>query len=656
MRNLFKPIAAIAMLLIALSCKKDEVEINVAPTSVTNINAELISDTMVRITWDPSTDENKDPIQYELIVNTRIKAQNINATSFDLDITEFLPSQNRKSGKNGTKGFTAKDSGLELVLGIEVKAYDDQKTFSNATVIKTILVNRPPGDFDFVNIYFDTVYYNSIEISWSKAIDKDDDDVTYTVYLNDIVLTENYKIVSTNEYGFFYYNSSFASLVNEPMTIKIIASDGSTTTTEISETFDFNATDVDLGTVTIPYSESFNYTISAEEPDNKISYIFTITEETAYKIQSPENYFTFRDASSTNSSYYNNQIQGANLQPGTYYIELINNNYPTNSTSGTLIIQLADASMTDEDLTVLETPSSTDIAFDLTNELDGFIIYSFEILEETGYYITSNSNNYVLLTDTNGNPLGGYSNTLKGTNLSPGTYELKLETYYYYSDLIGNLNIVLSDPTTTDQSLGILDAPSLIETTIQLSATEPDNKIGYSFEITRETGYTISLSNNYNAYINLIDANGNYINNGSSSLKGSALPIGNYTLEIEYYSYDGQDYSDTLSINLTDFDATDITLGVLTLPYSESMNYTILANEPDGVVAYEFEITENTSSYFFSIDSTNYITLKKDGGFIKSGYQSMSGETLTPGVYSVEISNSNYYNNSSGVFYISLAN
>ena len=188
--------------MLLLSCGKDEEDINLPPDEVTNIQATVLSGTMVRISWNAATDKNEDEISYEVVVNEKIISKNIQETSIELDIEQFIPnrSTSSKSSKNGIKSFTGK-SGLDVVLGIEIKAYDQEGGFSSESVIKNLSINRAPEEFSFANIYFDIDGFNYLEVTWTPAIDKDGDKVTYSVYLNELELAKDISIESSNQFG-----------------------------------------------------------------------------------------------------------------------------------------------------------------------------------------------------------------------------------------------------------------------------------------------------------------------------------------------------------------------------------------------------------------------------------------------------------------------
>src|SRR5690606_12592285 len=120
-----------------ISCNKEDdstpppVEENVPPSKVKNITAEVISGTMVLISWDAATDENEDPVTYDLVVNDISMKEGFTETSVELDAAQFINS-NEASKKISKKKLSEMLNrfGTELALGIQIKAYDDNNSFS----------------------------------------------------------------------------------------------------------------------------------------------------------------------------------------------------------------------------------------------------------------------------------------------------------------------------------------------------------------------------------------------------------------------------------------------------------------------------------------------------------------------------------------------
>lgn len=638
--------------LILLACSKDEEDINLPPDEVTNIQAQVLSGTMVRITWNAAKDKNNDQISYEVVVNEKVISKNIQDTSVELDIEQFIPNRSTsgKSAKNGTKGFTGK-LGLEVVLGIEIKAYDQEGGFSSESIIKNLSINRAPEEFEFANIYFDIDNFNFLEVSWTPAIDKDGDKVTYSVFLNDLELAKNMSIEPGYTFGYVYYYNSYMDLAEGEIIIKVIAKDTSGEEKEISRSYKFKETDIDLGTLSLPYSATLDYFIDSDEPDDRISLKFTISEEQGYLFSVDTDYLSLALKNSNKYvSNYNQKINGGGLAPGSYSLELINNYYNTNDASGKLTMLIKNATETDIDLGLLETPSEGSFDYDLSSEIDQKVNFLFQTAQMSGYIFNNTGSLDFALYDINGDFY--YSNYtsyygLRGSDLPPGSY--RLEVFSYYGDQQGQINYEFKDAKASDQELGVLQAKSSNEISFAFD-NEPDFKVAYNFQVTQKTGY--SFYTNSNLQFTLLDANG-YALNGNSyrRMNGKELLPGTYSLEL----YSIEQISGTMILQFDDPTVGDIDLGVLEIPFAQSYNLAFDLNNVDDIIAFSLELSE-TSNYSFSFSSGINIELKDaNGNYITYGYASLSGENLPAGKYILEIKNSDYYystNTISGTLFI----
>ncbi|SEK76009.1 hypothetical protein SAMN04487910_1047 [Aquimarina amphilecti] len=624
----------VCLIAVISSCGSDDDAIgNLPPMEVSNIEAEVIEGTLVRISWTEAEDVNNDELSYDVVINDRVVADKTSELSTEFNVASLLANRSSNLQK-----------GLSLELTISIKAYDTNGGVSEESVVKrNVFVNRDPNVFEFANINFDFSYYNWLEVSWYPAIDEDDDILSYDVYLNDIVLRENY-IIGSDDYdglGNIYYNSNYSQYADDEIIIKIVANDRDGGITEISKSFDFRATDVDLGMLSLPHDSSVEYVISQEEVDRRVGYTFQVEENTGYVIQSSE-YLQLR-LSDNQGNYITGNTQrlfGESLSPGTYYLE-IEEYYNNSNSSGTLSFVLKDPKESDVDLGALGIPYEEALNFSLpNNEPDNKIGYTFQVSEETGFSVFSQNNINFELREVNGNFItSGYRRAFAET-IQPGTYYL--EVYQYYNDInSGSFTMVLKDPTTTDVDLGALSIPYTDSVEFNVSTTEPDGKIRYLFEINSATGY--SFTTQTGIYLNLYDGNGNYINSGYRDIYGENLNTGSYYLEIVNQDYN--DVSGTLNIALSNPNESDIDLGALTAPYNQSFDFNT-TGEIDRKIRYEFSV-DSEVSYAFEIINENYddyiYLYDASGNYISgSDYYQING-TLSPGNYYVEVAG--YSNN-----------
>ncbi|TKD65062.1 hypothetical protein [Flavobacterium sp. ASW18X] len=625
------------------SCSKDdseeevkEVYVNVPPSRVTNIKATVVEGTLVNITWDAATDDNGDSVTYEVIVNNEILVADYLETSVEIDVQEYISNQGNKGKtfKNGVANFAGK-SGVDVVLGIEIRAYDGNGSFSNESTIKTLNVNRSPNEFEFENIYFNFYSYDSIEIFWSLTDDPDGDSIVYTVYINDELITDDTSVDSYYNRGYYYYNNNFYDLLNEPITIKVVASDGSAQETYIEQVYEFRATDIDLGPLDFPSITSQEFSIAEEEPDDRIGFTFSITEPSDYRIEANNMDVNLRDENGNliNSSYHS--INGLDLEVGNYYVEV--GSYYSQSNS-TVTIQLADANLSDVDLGNVIAPFTESYIFDLSEEIDNAIIYKFTVEEEIGAIITVDNYYDLYIRDENGNYVN-YSSTsggIKVPSLFPGTtYLVYLNSYYNQTDS-GTINFNFKNSEETNLDLGQLSTNEILETTFDLSV-EPDSRITYTIDVAEATGFSFYANTDLN--FEIISENGNYINTSYSSygkVYGNFNVPGKYFISINsYYSNSG-----ILKLAIADPNSTDLDLGELTLPFSQSYNIEFTKSDTDDMLEYTFTITELATTYNMSVGYNSYrlVLLDQNGNEINYSYYSpMSGSSLAPGTYTIRL-------------------
>ncbi|WP_405208826.1 hypothetical protein [Aquimarina sp. LLG6339-5] len=626
----------VCLLIIISSCGSDDDAIgNLPPMEVSNIEAEVIEGTLVRISWTEAEDANNDELSYDVVINDRVVADKTSELSTEFNVASLLVNRSSNLQK-----------GLSLELTISIKAYDTNGGVSEESIVKrNVFVNRDPSTFEFANINFDFSYYNWLEVSWYPAIDEDGDILSYDVYLNDVVLRENY-VIGSDDYdglGSIYYNTDYSQYVGDEIIIKVVANDRDGGITEISKTFDFRATDVDLGTLSLPYDSSVEYVITQEEQDRRVGYTFQIEENTGYVIQSSE-YLQLR-LSDDEGNYINGsseRLYGESLTAGTYYLE-IENYYNNSNLSGILSFILKDPKESDVDLGSLGIPYEEALNFSLpNNEPDNKIGYTFQISEETGFSVFSQYNVNFELREVNGNFItSGYRRAFAET-IQPGTYYL--EVYQYYNDISsGSFTMVLKDASTTDVDLGALSIPYTDSVEFNVSTTEPDGKVRYLFEINSATGY--SFTTQTGIYLNLYDSNGNYINYGYRDIYGENLNAGSYYLEIVNQDY--TDISGTLNITLSSPNESDIDLGALTVPFNQSFDFNT-TGEIDRRIRYDFSV-DSEASYAFEIINENYddyiYLYDASGNYISgSDYYQITG-TLSPGSYYIEVAG---YSNNAG--------
>lgn len=640
MKPTLKLLYACSLLLFCIiSCNTEDdtpppVEENVPPSKVKNVTVEVTSGTMILISWDAAIDENEDPVTYDLIVNDISIKEGFTETSVELDAAQFINS-NKAAKKISKKKLSEMLNrfGTELALGIQIKSHDDN-SFSELVVIKVIEINRAPAEFEIANIWFDFANYNEVQLEWSSSSDADNDNIKYDVFLNDNLLAEDYVILPGVEYGYLETGFDFSAFINGPIIIKVIAKDGSGENTEISETFDFRTTDIELGALSIPHSNTIDFTILHTEPEDRIGYTFEISEETGYIFSTSEDIdLMLRDSENNIILSGGREINGENLIPGQYYLELIREVNDAIDLSGTLSFTLRNSIETDVNLGLLATPYNESFNVDLNSEPDNAISYSFEINEETGFSVTASDASFIL-SDSNGNDIvSSTNNNISLETLNPGVYSIKISNSNGYS---GSFNLILRNPTDTDITLGILGIPHNEIYEFTIDNQEPDHAIGYTFEITEETGFAFSTTD---ASLNLTlkDINGDTLYNGQRVANATLSP-GIYYLLISSSS----EVTGSLNFILKDPKETDVNLGLLSIPHFEEYNLELPLEEPDNSVVYTFEINEETGfSFSSSFSATLRLKNTNNDVLFESLYGRIANETLNPGIYHLEIINSN---------------
>lgn len=631
--------ACFLLLLCIVSCNTEDdtpppAEENIPPSKVKNVTVEVISGTIVLISWDAATDENEDPVTYDIIVNDITIKEGITETSVELDAAQFINS-NKAEKKISKKKLSEMLNrfGTELALGIQIKSHDDT-SFSELVVIKVIEINRAPAEFEIANIWFDFTNYNEVQLEWSSSSDADNDNIKYDVFLNDNLLTGDYEILPGVEYGYLESGFDFSAFINGPITIKVIAKDGSGENTEISETFNFRTTDIELGTLSIPHSNTIDFTILHTEPEDRIGYTFEISEETGYIFSVSEDIDLILRGSDNNIILSGGrEINGESLIPGQYYLELIREVNDATDLSGALSFTLRNSVETDVNLGLLAIPYNESFNVDLNSEPDNAISYSFEINEETGFSVIASDAIFTLM-DSNGNDIvSNTNNNISLETLTPGVYSVEISNSDGYS---GSFTLVLRNSTDTDINLGILGTPHKEAYEITIDSQEPDNALGYTFEITEATGFAFSTTD---ASLNLTLKNlsGDTLYNGQRVANATLSP-GTYYLLISSAS----ETTGSLNFVLKNPKETDIDLGLLSVPHFDEYNLELSLDEPDNAVGYSFEINEETG-FSFSTPFSATLRLKNtnDDILFESLHGRIANETLSPGTYYLEIINNN---------------
>ncbi len=544
-------------LFILSSCGKDEPEINMPPSKVSGIEVEVVGETEVKITWEPSEDVNKDEVSYNVIVNSNIVATKTSETSLNLDLTPYLP-----ANKLASKGKASKGLGIELTVNIT--AFDDESNVSDPSeVVRYVYINRNPNDFDFVGVNFDFYNYRRIDIEWLASTDDDNDILSYDVLLNDELLVENY-IIGSNSYstnGTVSVDYDFSELLDQDIVIKVMANDRSGGVKEISRTYNFRATDVDLGTLTLPYNQNTSYTVGEDEADRIVGYNFTITEETGISVTDRSSYGVFYLREAGNGNYINSGSGVLNImsiQPGDYYLEFRSYSNAGTEDSGTFTMNLRNAFETDSEFDISTLPFSENVDLEILNtEPDSRVEYLFEVTETTSYSFESNSSIYLNLLDVNKNTISSGYGRLSGIISTPGTYYVSINNQYsnQISSETLRVNFQEFDVIDLNENLGTVSVPFArffdYDTTDPLGAGEAV----INFTIQTNASYLFeTVSADHDTVLELLDGSGRRINydddsgSGALSRMSGNLSPGNYSLVVK--GYNNRRGAGVLSFNL----------------------------------------------------------------------------------------------------------
>jgi len=612
MKNVLRSILTIvfASIVFLVSCKNDDgsdAVVNTPPSQVTNINAEVITETArVLISWDASSDDQGDEIRYNVIINNNTMETKLSTTSVEVDVSSFLSIAGKQS-------LAAK--GVEVTLEIEIKAYDTSDSFSNASVTKNLFINRSPTDFSFEDIVFNTDTYDELNVVWNPATDADGDTLTYTVYLNDMLLVERYEIPIGEEFGSLQYTEDFLALSDAPITVKIVVTDGSGEIKEISQSFDFKATDVDLGTLETFYEDEVQFNILETELDGQIGYSFILTDQISYSITNNVNaMMQIKDANNTILSA-NNILTGV-LEPGRY--ELIVLGEAGLASSGSVTFDLTKFFPNDVQLGELTLPFTQDFSINETSpeQMQGISLVFTETIDlalefdesQTGIAYTLYNEDGVQVTPPIRAEYRRYDQVYLWENLSEGAYRLVVVAEPDLTEPVV-FTVEAGDFQASDQYLGVLENPEMIQFRYE-ETFDPDGEVRFYFTIDEPIGIFVGYFLGSTYAVDLVAADGTeYARTWQES-----IPAGDY-----YVRYAGYMLARTpspsadFSIAVRHKNQTDQDLGVI------SSNLTVPGPvaEPDLKIAYTFKL-ETVNGAWLVAHSNNIMEIYDEQGVLVS--------------------------------------
>ena len=639
MKTVLQILILTAFLLV--SCKNDEepsIPVNTPPSQVSNIIAEVIPNTAtVAISWNAAIDDQGDQVRYDVIINKELVKTNLTGTSTEIDVSEFITI----TGKGMREG-----KGLEVELEIEIKAYDPSNSFSNTSVTKTFFINRQPSDFAFESINFNTDSFAQLDVSWRPASDPDGDTLSYTVYLNDIVLIADYQIPEGENFGILSYTESFLEFSTSEIVLKVVVTDTSGESKEISESYNFKATDIDLGALDT-YNEEFSFSIPVTEADHRIGYSFNVSEQTNYNINNSSGVLMQIKDAQNRTIVESSSLSGV-LEPGSYTLVLIGK--ATETSSGTITLALGNSTSTDVDLGAVVVPSNEIYELTFENEEDNTINYYFEVTEFTGYQISATfiSNLY----DENGTlvhtNLNSNTNQFLGEEIPYGKYRLEVIKPNSYGIFTSTIQFVFADVTLTNQDLGKPTNNQYHTISYEANEFELDRKVAFHFETEEITSLWINPLLSVHDDIELLDSDGNSIgeNLRYGFLQAIDLPVGEYKLVYEF-GLGGPILDFEYEFLLQQSTFTDEDWGIISTPFSSGyFSYPERKFDPDLKVVYTFETTEVAPRwYYFSSDNSGdlvYFT-DEDGNEVPqnatgpAGSETPAGTDLPPGKYKIEV-------------------
>ncbi len=422
---------------LAVSCGNDDDQMpNVAPDPVTGIQTNVVDGATLEISWNAAEDANGDEVTYSVSLNNLEIASKISETSLVYDATDLVS----KLGQNLSKGFQAG-------VTITIKAFDtDDMVSKDAVVSQNLLFNRAPSDFQFGDVEFINTFPNSeLRVNWYPAFDEDRDVLSYDVYINDKIVTLDYVIGSNDVVGTTIIDKRFAAYLEKEFTIKIVANDRTGGETEITKDFNFAATDVEVGSTTTPYSETFNFSLLQTEIDREIDYHFEITKTAGLEIVDVTNNYgvnfkLFDEFNNEIAAEYN-QLSVVSIDPGKYTLKLIDNDSKPNL-NGSFRLVIEDIDISDRDVDTTTLPLDDTFTFDTSKKDDGAIRYNFTITEEAFYYFDSIDDSFnqgVYLYNADGTLINSSTYWEITGYIEPGTYYIEVKTHQNADRGVGTL-------------------------------------------------------------------------------------------------------------------------------------------------------------------------------------------------------------------------
>ncbi|MFD2562782.1 hypothetical protein [Aquimarina rubra] len=424
---------------------------------------------------------------------------------------------------------------------------------------------------------------------------------------------------------------------------------------------------IELGELNIPYKNAFAYTFRENEPDNKITYTFSVDLQRSYIIKSDQNItLILRDdqgavlASGENfitSDPSSSQITPGELpSSGIMTLELVHNN--ATPLTGNLSISIRDVRDTDMDLGVLSTPLDESFDFGIQDcEPDNRLGITFEIVESTTYTISTNTEVFIAIYNEQGTVVAESldESEVSGTSLSAGKYTIDLVNKQDYITINGSISIMFGNPTIDPQifELGELNIPYKNSFDYSFRENEPDNKITYTFSVDLQRSYIIKSDQNVTLILkdnedNILASEDNFITSdpvSSEITRGEMLSSGTMTLEI--INRDATELAGDLSISIRGARDTDMNLGVLSTTLDESYEFSIQDCEPDNRLGINFEIASSAIATI-SVNTTNAdITIYDEQGSVVASAEEGSSEirtiNLSQGKYEIDLVNKQSY-------------
>ncbi|WP_062054991.1 hypothetical protein [Aquimarina longa] len=392
-----------------------------------NIIFDTYSYDYMEVVWKPAIDADKDILSYDVYFNEIVVAEKYIIGS---DAYEGL----------GRVSYR-ENFGEYIDDEITIKVVANDRSGGSSEIIQKFNFRATDSDLGTLSLPYDEVI--DFELNSSEP----DDKVGYSFRLSEkagfsIYTDSDVRLVLKNANG--DYISSGRKMYRESL-------QAGDYYLEISDYYDvsvfgtvtmvfttnFKSSDVDLGLLTLPHNQSYDFTISRKEIDNKIGFEFQVNENTGYFFSTQSNvHLSLYDA---NGNYINNSntksIRGADLNSGTYYLVLENYNGYSEQNGTINIVLLSDPRLSDISLGTLTVPHNQSFSYNTSNEVDGKIRYGFSISEEANYNFNisfPNYDAYIYLYDNSGNLLNSsdYS-AIQGT-LAIGNYYVEVGGYASY--------------------------------------------------------------------------------------------------------------------------------------------------------------------------------------------------------------------------------